>query len=159
MRNFKNVLGIVLAILGVVTLLVYYATDLMNWNIFGWFSWLLVGIAYWMTNSTTENDTLFKLLVCVAAADGELSPEEGAMLATYAQKLGISNKAASKLIEECSNNPSFAIPNSEDKKKKQLNALIEMAKADGKVDDDELKFIKQVAQKYGFSESYVDQRI
>ena len=159
MRNFKNVLGIVLAILGVVTLLVYYFTDLMNWNIFGWFSWLLVGIGYWMANSSEDNDSLFKLLVCVAAADGELSPEEGAMLATFAQKLGISNKAASKMIEECFNNPIFKIPDSEDKKKKQLNALIEMAKADGRVDDGELKVIKLVAQKYGFSESYVDQRI
>lgn len=146
-------------IAGAATLILWFFTDLMNWNVFGWLSWLLIAIGGWLMSSTDENDSLFKLLVAVAAADGEISPKENAMLFTYAQKFGISNKAVGKLIKEFGENPQINIPDSEDKKKKQLNALIEMAKADGKVDADELEIIKEIAQKFGFSESYVDQRI
>lgn len=159
MRSLKTVLSWILMIAGAATLILWYFTDLMNWNVFGWLSWLLIAIGGWLMSSTDENDSLFKLLVAVAAADGELSPKENAMLSTYAQKFGISNKAVGKLIKEFGENPQINIPDSEDKKKKQLNALIDMAKADGKVDADELTIIKVIAQKFGFNESYVDQRI
>lgn len=160
MRTFKNVLCWVLMIAGAVTLILYFFTDLMNWNVFGWLSWLLIGIGGWLMTSLDADEGLYKNMICMTMADGKISSEEKHMLISYGQKLGISPKKAGKLLEELIKQASTGevqlfIPDDEDKKKEHIKTLVEIAKSDGKIKDEELDFIKEIAQKYGLSDSFV----
>lgn len=159
MRAFKNFFAIVLLLAGVITCCLYLFTDWINWNIFGWFSAVLIGIGGYLMTLTENNDSLFKLLASVAGADGEFSDKERQVLYSYAKKFGIKAERAKKLIEEVAADGRFTIPESDSEKKKQIKALVEMAKADGAVDDNELTLIKIVSQRFGLGESYVDSLI
>ena len=53
----------------------------------------------------------------------------------------------------------YAIPEDQEDREKQIKALVNMARADGSVDDNELELIKEVASKFGLGKSFVDKLV
>ena len=161
--NFYGVCGIVLAVAGVV-LFILYLFNIVDFFALDWIAYFLfiigstlVGVSSKMSN---QNVSLFKLMFCVAIADGQLSPDEIQLLQQSAKKFGISDskfKEIAKDLEEGKYH--FAVPEDRDDREKQIKSLVKIARADGNIDNNELAIIKEVAGKFGLGESFVDSLI
>ncbi len=111
-------------------------------------------------NAEEADKGLLKLMMSVAAQDGKLDIEETKIVAATAQRIGISQKEVEKIVEEFSKGEvKFTIPESDKTKKEHIRELVKIMKADGDIDDKELKIVKQVAEQYGLGRNYVDQFI
>lgn len=131
----------------------FFALDWIAYFLF------LVGVALVGASSKmrTQNTSLFKLMFCVAAADGQLTPSEIQLLQESSKKFGISESKFQEIAKELSDGKySFAVPEDQKDRENQIKALVSMAKADGCVDNNELEIIKEVASKFGLGESFVD---
>lgn len=101
--------------------------------------------------------SLYQLLVMTAFADKELSSDEEKKIEKYAKQFGISAKLQASMHILLANGKSCTeVPENEKTRKKHIKKIIEIANADGNIDDEELAFIKAVAKKYGLSENFVD---
>jgi uncharacterized tellurite resistance protein B-like protein len=133
-----------------------------DWNFFlaGWLPWiglsitsLLMGLAEKVERT---RDTRFRLLLALAAADGNISDEEAATLKVAAKTLGISNRRIKKDFEALSKGTlEYAIPEDYEEKKNLLTMMIAMMKVDNKIEEKELALIFSLGEKLGFSESYI----
>ena len=101
---------------------------------------------------------LYKLLLLVSLADGEVTDEESKFLKQYAERLKISDDLRDKLFKETlKGNLKFEIVSSD--KEKDINRLIDIMMVDGKIEEKELKLVKEIASQYRMSDSYVDEEI
>ena len=104
--------------------------------------------------------SLFQLLVLVACADGEASAEEMQIIIEHAKQFGISGKRFNAIVKQVGEGKiQFEVPDKMEEREKNVRALVKMAKADGNIDANELQIIKNVASKYGISESFVDKLV
>jgi uncharacterized tellurite resistance protein B-like protein len=177
MKSFKVVIGIILAIAGAGTLILYYVTDLINWNVFGWLSWLLIGIGGWfitsedkkeekekldneeaqMTTKEKENLTLLRNLYAIGAADKKMRGEEQAFILVVMQQLGMNAKEIVKQMNRCLNHEyQIVVPSSREQIALHLTMMAKMMMIDGKASDSEIKRIKSIAEKWGVDPSGVD---
>ena len=109
-------------------------------------------------NEVTLGESLFRLLVFVSDVDDEISSEEKIILKKYAKKIGIKEEKINDVVKEVrSDNFNVSVPNDDNKKKKQIKALVKMASADGVIDDKEIQLIKLIAYQFNLSESDVDE--
>jgi uncharacterized membrane protein YebE (DUF533 family) len=156
------ILGIGLMAIGGIMLILVYC-DVVTFPFAGWVSCILIGIGSFfggMYNSIENKKTsLFKLLVCMAAADGKITPEELMIIGEYAKQFDVNEKRFNAIVEEVEKGFDIVIPEDTSEKEKNIKALVRMANADGNIDDKELALIKEVAKKYGLSESFVDKLV
>ena len=153
-------LGVALAVIGLI-MVILELTGVTNFLLGDWPGGILFFIGSCLvakgSNMDNQEESLFVCLLLVASADGEVSDEERQKLSGYAKQFGISDKRFAKLLELIAKNEyKLTVPEDEKEKKKIITALVNMAKADGTIDDDEVKKIKGVAKLYGLSESLVD---
>ena len=91
-----------------------------------------------------------------------MTDKESAILASYAQQFGVTQKQAETIQEEinkeiASGQISMFVPSDMSEREKNIKALVKMAKVDGKIDPNEEELIKSLAIKhYGIDESYVN---
>ena len=159
-ENSYFILAIVFLVPAVV-LLALVGFDVVSFPFAGWIPWILGAIGYYFfatANKLEENKTsLFKLLVAVAAIDGDLSEEEGKRIGEYAKQFDIKGDRLKALIESVlEGKATFSVPDDQDEKENNIRALVKIANSDGHIDSKELKLIKDVASKYGLSEGFVD---
>lgn len=101
---------------------------------------------------------LFKLLLLVSLADGEVTDDEASFLKQYAERLKISDDLRAKLLKETlKGNLKFEIVSTD--KEKDINRLIDIMMVDGKIEEKELKIVKEIASQYKMSDRYVDEEI
>ena len=161
--NLSAILGIGLMVIGVI-MLILVCFDVVVFPFAGWIPWILMAIGGYfggMYNNKEEQKTsLFKLLVCVAGADGKITPDEITTLGEYAKQFDINEKRFMAIVQDVDDGKlNFAIPDDTSEKEKNIKALVKMAGADGDIDDKELALIKEIASKYGLSESFVDKLV
>ena len=157
-----SIIGIIIAVVG----LILWGLDLFM-DLFPFCSWagcILFMAGSWLAmkgeNAEEADKGLLKLMMSVAAQDGKLDIEETKIVAATAQRIGISQKEVEKIVEEFSKGEvKFTIPESDKTKKEHIRELVKIMKADGDIDDKELKIVKQVAEQYGLGRNYVDQFI
>lgn len=159
-----------LSIIGVVIMIIGIILAVLSWfnvepfpfsGIVGWLLLSLGGfIGGYYSNKVGKKTSLFKLIAVVVLADGKVTDEEKNALAVMAKKLGISEKRFMETIKEItSGNNSFAIPDDTEEKEKNIRTLVKIAKVDGRISKEEESFIKDIAKKFGLSESFVDKLI
>ncbi len=159
-ENFYFGVGIAAAAVAIVLMVL----DGFNiWTFpFVWVVIVVLGIIFSICSSIGNNMenqkvSLFQLLVLVACADGEASVEEMQIIMEYAKQFGISGKRFNAIVENVDKGKvQFVVPDKLEEKEKNVRALVKMAKADGNIDAKELTLIKEVAKRYGLSESFVD---
>ena len=101
---------------------------------------------------------LFKLMLLVSLADGEITDEESTLIKQYAERMKISDDLRVKLLHEALKGEiQFEIVSSD--KKKDISRLIDIMMADGKIGEKELVIVKNIASQYKLSDSYVDEEI
>ena len=157
------ILGVALAIIAVV-LFVLYLFNVVNFPLADWLAYflfiiggVLVGISEKLSN---QNESLFKQLIYVAAADGNLTQEELMTIGQYAKQFGVSESKLKTISEELKKGQfQLVIPEKTSDKEKNIKAMIKMANADGNIDSKELALIKEVAKKYSLGEDFVDSLI
>jgi uncharacterized tellurite resistance protein B-like protein len=159
---FGGIIFIVMTILSFVMVII----DKWTFPFAGWLPWifLALGSACFMSIEKEEKNgsSLLKLLFYTAVADGKLTDEEAAILASYANQFGLSQKQAEAIQEEINKEVangkiSMFVPSDMSEREKNIKALVKMAKVDGKIDPNEEELIKSLAIKhYGIDESYVN---
>ncbi|VAW10884.1 FIG00651957: hypothetical protein [hydrothermal vent metagenome] len=97
----------------------------------------------------------FASIATLAAADGEVSPQEMKLLNSFAIKLDIS-EADFKEVMKKSNKYPIDPPNSSEKRLERLYDLFRIIFADNKVDDDEMVLLKKYAIGLGYPSEKVD---
>jgi uncharacterized tellurite resistance protein B-like protein len=178
MKKFKMILGCVLLGIAVITLLLYFFTDLINWNYGGWLSWLLsvIGGALCqsvddkedkekldkeekaMTASEKANLRLLQNLYAVAAADGKVQGEESVYIIQTMKEVGMDGEEVLKQLNRCQRHGySIVKPSDDDERGKHLSMMVGMMMIDGKASKSELEKMKNIAVSWGYNSSIVDQ--
>ena len=121
-------------------------------------SGLLFGLGQEAGKKRKQELGLFKLLLLVSLADGEVTDEEANFLKQYAERLRISDDLRAKLLKDTlKGNLKFEIVSTD--KEKDINHLIDIMMVDGKIEEKELKIVKEIASQYKMSDRYVDEEI
>jgi uncharacterized tellurite resistance protein B-like protein len=157
------ILAIGLMIIGFVWVILTW-TDVIDFLFADWIGWIVIAIGVYFGNiaNSIENSkvSLFQLLVLVACADGNLSDTESRQIGEYAKQFDISGKRLEAIVKQVTEGKvQFMIPETTEEREKNIKALVKMANADGKIDANELQLIKNVAEKYGINESFVDKLV
>lgn len=97
-----------------------------------------------------RNLSHFSSIVNLAAVDGEINPEEEAVLKRLARKLDINQEDYEKALANPSSFPVNA-PNSSERRLERLYDLLTIIFADHKMDDQEEFLLKKYAVALGFS--------
>lgn len=92
----------------------------------------------------------FATLVSLAAVDGEVSPEEKAILDKFAFKLNISEAEYIEVMKKENQYP-IETPHSGEKRLRRLFDFFKMAFADRSIDDDQERLIERYAIGLGYS--------
>lgn len=92
----------------------------------------------------------FATLASLAAVDGEINPEEKAILDKFAFKFNITDEEYKEVMKKDNKYP-IQTPHSGEKRLKRLFEFFQMAFADQTVGDDQLRFIERYAIGLGFS--------
>lgn len=162
-ENFYFGVGITAGVVAIVLVILNFFEI---WTFpFVWVVIVVLGIIFSICGSIgnkMENQkvSLFQLLVLVACADGEASAEEMQIIMEHAKQFGISGKRFNAIVKQVDEGKiQFVVPDKMEEREKNVRALVKMAKADGNIDANELQIIKNVASKYGISESFVDKLV
>ena len=159
-ENFLLCVGITAAVVAIVLMVL----DFFNiWTFpFAWVVIIVLGIIFSTcfgigNNMEKQKVSLFQLLVLVACADGEASAEEMQIIMEHAKQFGISGERFNAIVKQAGEGKvQFVVPDKMEEREKNIRALVKMANANGSIDENELQLIKNVANKYGISESFVD---
>ena len=92
-------------------------------------------------------------LISMAGLDGNIDEREQELLFGYADKLGLTKEEFDICVETYSSNGGqgvVVIPETEEERVVYLKNLTTMMMIDGKVDDNEMEFIKLMAEKFGY---------
>lgn len=138
----------------------------MNANAFSWIFGILLfgGIAAFTIiheNKKSRKESklgLLHLIIMVICADGKISEKERSKLGQFCKKNGISEKQLQKELKSMHKvgGAQFKTLVTHEEAVKNINILVDFMKSDGSIDEDELTIVKNVAQKYGLGEDYVD---
>lgn len=93
-------------------------------------------------------------LISMAGLDGNIDEREQELLFGYADKLGLTKDEFDSCVETYSSNGGqgvAVIPETEEERAVYLKNLTTMMMIDGKVDDNEMEFIKLMAEKFGYN--------
>ena len=164
-------------IAGAVTLILYYFTELMNWNVFGWLSWILIGIGGWMMSSEDKEDEkekpdkamaqvskeennnikLLRNLYAIGAADKKMRGEEQAFILVVMKQSGMDVNEIVKQMNRCSEHGcQIVAPSSDEQIAIHLTMMAKLMMIDGKAAESEKKLLKNVAGKWGCNPDSVD---
>ena len=151
----------------VATLFATYKVVFTNdWNFYfaGWIPWIclsLTGLLMGLSEKIQRvMDARFRLMLATAFADGEISPEEAAVLGLVAKKFGISDKRVKKDIEDLAKGTlQYYIPEDDAEKKVLLDGMIGIMRVDNKIDEREKALVFELGKKLGYSESYIKSRL
>ncbi|MDT0539040.1 TerB family tellurite resistance protein [Croceitalea sp. P059] len=92
----------------------------------------------------------FATLASLAAVDGEISPEEKAILDKFAFKLNITDEEYKEVMKKENKYP-IETPHSGEKRLKRLFEFFQMAFADQSLDDDQNRMIERYAIGLGYA--------
>lgn len=114
-------------------------------------SWLM---SWFESPAKKAAKTHFATMVAIAAADGQLHPNEMALLRAVAQRIKLSDREVQKVLS----NPQkikFAVPTDGKERVLMLFDMVLMMMADGKIDQREMDFVVMAAGRLGFPSSFV----
>lgn len=102
-----------------------------------------------------DREVLMQSLIGMMLADGQVDAKERETLYKFAKRFNYTSGTVDAMIRQVeSNGAQFADDLSDHKKAaRYLEALLEMAMADGRVDRSEMQFIQQAAKPYGYGEN------
>ena len=100
----------------------------------------------------------FAAMATLAAIDGEINPNEKAVLDRFAKKLNISDDEFKKVMKKSNQYP-IEPQNNAEKRLERLYDLFRMIFADYDVDDEEMVLLKKYAIGIGFPVENVDKLI
>lgn len=92
----------------------------------------------------------FATLASLAAVDGEINPDEKAILDKFAFKLNITDDEYKEVMKKDNKYP-IQTPHSGEKRLKRLHEFFQMAFADQSVEEDQMRFIERYAIGLGYS--------
>ncbi|KPM32272.1 Hypothetical protein I595_1922 [Croceitalea dokdonensis DOKDO 023] len=92
----------------------------------------------------------FATLASLAAVDGEINPEEKAILDKFAFKLNITDAEYKEVMKKDNKYP-IQTPHSGEKRLKRLFEFFQMAFADKSVGEDQMRFIERYAIGLGYA--------
>lgn len=92
----------------------------------------------------------FATLASLAAVDGEISPEEKAILDKFAFKLNITEEEYKEVMKKENKYP-IETPHSGEKRLKRLFEFFQMSFADQSIDEDQKRLIERYAIGLGYS--------
>src|SRR5690554_5477658 len=90
-------------------------------------------------------------LIALAKADGRLSKSEVELILKFGEARGLDNMEVSSLIEETYSNRDVKVPATDTERFEQIFELVQIMLADNKVEDEEVDFCIEIAEKSGFS--------
>ena len=93
-------------------------------------------------------------LIALAKIDGHLHDEEAQMLYKIGAKYGLKDKQIAKLIDN-EEAHEISVPDSHEHKMNQLYDLVMMVHADNVVEDSEVLFCEDLADKFGFKREVI----
>lgn len=94
-------------------------------------------------------------LLALANIDGHLHDKEKTLLFKIGEKYGLKERQVRSILDS-KKGVKLYIPKDEDEKMDQLYDILLMVYADGIVDDNEVKFCKDMVNKFGYKEGLVD---
>ncbi len=97
-----------------------------------------------------QNLAHFATLASLASVDGDINPEEKAILDKFAFKLNITDAEYKEVMKKENKYP-IQTPHSGEKRLKRLFEFFQMAFADQSIDEDQKKFIMRYAVALGYS--------
>ena len=109
-------------------------------------------------NTPQKKLAFFQNLVLLAAADGQLSDEEGSFLLELGNKLGLTPEEVMPIADNLSV-LSFIIPTSGLQKTLELQTLVQMMMEDGEVHDREYVLCLEYAHRIGYTKEILDTMI
>jgi tellurite resistance protein len=98
---------------------------------------------------------IYKNLYLVAAADGEISPREAALLQEAADTLGLVQEDIDR-VKEAWPDLSLMIPEDEDERRYLLENLVYMMMIDGEIDEQEYEVCAVFARSIGVDETQIE---
>ena len=93
----------------------------------------------------------FASIVSLAAVDGELNPQEVALLQRFAKKLDVNEEEYASILKNPSQYP-INPPNSADKRLERMLDLFKIIFADNEIDDEERALVERYAIGLGYTE-------
>ena len=158
----KKVIGIVLAGVGGILWLTTFFVDFFpfdNWV--GFFMFLIGGyIAQNAESDDTKVRGIVKLMIGVAALDGEVSDDELKHIESYAHAGGLTDQDLEKIVDEFrKGDDKFRLPDTQSAKEDAIRQIVKLAKADGEIHPNEKAFIRGLASQLNVSESFVNKQL
>ncbi len=103
-------------------------------------------------------ESLIKDLIMMSVMDNDVDPAEINVVNKSAKELDISESRLSYIIKNPDSIKS-QYPNSDEDKIKYFNYLLTLIAADNKIDEEEIKYLYQIAGKLGISSAFVKQML
>ena len=108
--------------------------------------------------SLKEKKSHFRNLVALAKVDGHFHENEEALIYVLGKRYALREKQLREIINETLPEEAF-IPADRFNQLDQLRDLVNLMLADGRVDDREMKFCKEIASNYGFKSQVIEELI
>lgn len=178
MKTFKQIVGAAFIIGAVVTFILYYFTNKMNFVGASWIPWVLffVGGLFFasvfnqeekeqhaeaeskMSKSEKDNLNLLRNLYAVASSDKKMKAEENAYIQLVMQDYGMESSETVKQMNYILNHGNTAtyIPSSDEEKTQHFGLLMQMLMIDGTPTESEKKTIRNIIKKWGWEEVDLD---
>ena len=109
-------------------------------------------------NTHQKKLAFFQNLILVAAADGNLDSDEGNLLLTIGNKLGLTFEEVAPIVDNLSV-LTFVIPSEGLQKTMELQTLVQMMIGDGHIHDREYTLCLEYAHRIGYSKDILDDMI
>ena len=109
-------------------------------------------------NTTQKKLAFFQNLILVAAADGELSQEEGEFLLQIGNRLGLKPEEVMPIADNLGV-LSFIVPAEGIQRTLELQTLVQMMLQDGQLDAREYGLCQEYAMRIGYSKSILDDMV
>jgi uncharacterized tellurite resistance protein B-like protein len=109
-------------------------------------------------NTPQKKLAFFQNLVLLAAADGQVSPQESDFLLAIGNKLGLSPDAVMPIADNLGV-LSFVVPAEGLQRTLELQTLVQMMLQDGRIDAREYGLCQEYANRIGYSKAILDDMV
>jgi uncharacterized tellurite resistance protein B-like protein len=109
-------------------------------------------------NSKQKKLAFFQNLILVAAADKMLDDDEGQLLLTIGDRLGLRSEEVTPIVDNLGV-LSFIIPENGMQKTLELQTLVQMMMQDGQMHDREYSLCLEFASRIGYSKAMLDDMV
>lgn len=103
------------------------------------------------TGDRKKNRSHFRNLVMIARAEDKISTEEKKLLEKIGHHIGLTPEQIQDIVKKPAQFSSNVVYNREDRFEQMIN-LVQMAQADGKISDNEMKALERIAVSIGFKD-------